>query len=70
MKTKQPEDDNVFTTHDLGLSAALLASGYKLKNLDRTNRRALFVFEYKSGNYLFWTRWNNELQQFKPIPGQ
>ena len=47
-KTKL-EDSNVFTTYDLGLSAALLTSGYKLKNLDRTNRRALFVFEYKSG---------------------
>ena len=49
MNKTTPEDNNVFTTYDLGLSAALLASGYKLKNLDRTNRRALFVFEYKSG---------------------
>ena len=49
MNKTKTEDNNVFTTYDLGLSAALLASGYKLKNLDRTNRRALFVFEYKSG---------------------
>ena len=49
MNKPTPEDNNVFTTYDLGLSAAILASGYKLKNLDRTNRRALFVFEHKSG---------------------
>lgn len=47
-KTKS-EDDTVFTTYDLGMSAALLASGYKLKELDRSNRRALFIFEYKNG---------------------
>ena len=50
MKKKNIEDQsNVFTTYDLGVSASLLTLGYKLKNLDRTNRRALFVFEYKKG---------------------
>ena len=49
MNIEKIEDNNVFTTYDLGLSAALLTSGYKLKNLDRTNRRALFIFEYKKG---------------------
>ncbi|MES2216408.1 MAG: DUF5659 domain-containing protein [Patescibacteria group bacterium] len=47
---KQPprEDDesSVFTTYDLGVSAALLCLGYELERLDRDNpRKALFVFK-------------------------
>jgi hypothetical protein len=49
MNKSKPEDDTVFTTYDLGLSAALLASGHKLQELDRSNRRVLFVFEHKRG---------------------
>lgn len=49
----QNEDGlSVFTTYDLGVSAALLTAGYKLYRLDRTHardRRVLFVFEYKQG---------------------
>ncbi len=48
--SEENSDENVFTTYDLGLAGALLASGFKLKRLDRSNlRRALFVFEFKSG---------------------
>lgn len=48
MNKSNHEDSTVYTTYDLGASAALLASGYKLKELGRShNRRALFVFEYK-----------------------
>jgi hypothetical protein len=50
MNTNQTEDSNVFTTYDLGVSAALLTAGYKLRGLNRSNnRRVLFVFEYKDG---------------------
>lgn len=49
----QNEDrSSVFTTYDLGVSAALLTAGYKLHRLDRTHsrdRRVLFVFEHKQG---------------------
>jgi len=38
------KDHNVFTTYDLGVAAALLTSGYKLLDVDRTNRKALFMF--------------------------
>lgn len=52
-KLKNSEENSgcdVFTTYDLGLAGALLASGFKLKCLDRSNqRRALFIFEFKSG---------------------
>lgn len=50
MKKKTTEDQsNVFTTYDLGVSSSLLTLGYKLKDLDRSNRRVLFIFEYKKG---------------------
>lgn len=41
-----PDDQSsVFTTYDLGVSAALLCLGYKLIRLDRDDpRKALFVF--------------------------
>ena len=42
------KDHNVFTTSDLGVAAALLTSGYKLLDVDRTNRKALFMFEQKA----------------------
>lgn len=49
----QNEDGlSVFTTYDLGVSAALLTAGYKLHRLDRIHardRRVLFVFEHKQG---------------------
>ena len=44
----QPEADgpDVFTTYDLGVSAALMCLGYKLIRLDRVDpRKALFVFK-------------------------
>lgn len=42
-----PDDQySVFTTYDLGVSAALLCLGYKLIRLDRDDpRKALFVFK-------------------------
>lgn len=37
----------IFTTYDLGVSAALLSAGYKLNGLDRSNpRRSLFIFQH------------------------
>jgi len=42
------EDHDVFTTYDLGVAAALLTSGYKLLDVDRTNRKVLFIFEQKA----------------------
>ncbi len=51
---KQPPEDSdsfgdsslVFTTYDLGVSAALLCLDYELVRLDRENpRKALFVFK-------------------------
>lgn len=43
MKKKIKED--VWTTYDLGVSAALLTYGYKLLSIDKKNpKRALFVF--------------------------
>lgn len=53
----EPEDSSptgdsssVFTTYDLGVSAALLCLGYKLERLERDNpRKALFVFKRKAG---------------------
>lgn len=47
LKPRSREDDeaSVFTTYDLGVSAALLCLGYKLIRLDRDDpRKALFVF--------------------------
>lgn len=35
----------VWTTYDLGVSAALMCSGYELLSLDKANpRKALFIF--------------------------
>jgi len=53
-KDKKSNEDglSVFTTYDLGVSSALLTSGYKLLRLDRVHsrdRKVLFVFEYKDG---------------------
>lgn len=49
MKKNILEDHDVFTTYDLGVAAALLTSGYKLLDVDRTNnRKVLFVFEQKT----------------------
>jgi len=43
MKKKIKED--VWTTYDLGVSAALLTYGYKLLSIDKENpKKALFVF--------------------------
>ena len=47
LKPRSQEDDeaSVFSTYDLGVSAALLCLGYKLIRLDRDDpRKALFVF--------------------------
>lgn len=47
LKPRSREDDeaSVFSTYDLGVSAALLCLGYKLIRLDRDDpRKALFVF--------------------------
>jgi hypothetical protein len=47
LKPRSGQDDeaSVFTTYDLGVSAALLCLGYKLIRLDRDDpRKALFVF--------------------------
>ena len=44
-QSETDEPSEVFTTYDLGVSAALLCLGYKLLRLDRTDpRKALFVF--------------------------
>ncbi|MEX0924424.1 MAG: DUF5659 domain-containing protein [Candidatus Paceibacterota bacterium] len=40
------DSSSVFTTYDLGASAALLSSGYQLQGLEKTNsRKVLFVFK-------------------------
>lgn len=50
---KSNEDGlSVFTTYDLGVSAALLTAGYKLHRLDKIHSRdgrVLFVFKHKKG---------------------
>lgn len=39
---------SIFTTYDLGVSAALLSAGFELQGLERTNpRKVLFVFKHK-----------------------
>jgi hypothetical protein len=44
-QSETDEQSEVFTTYDLGVSAALLCLGYKLIRLDRNDpRKALFVF--------------------------
>ncbi|MBU6427253.1 hypothetical protein KGQ27_03405 [Patescibacteria group bacterium] len=44
MLTNDPSQ--VFSTYDLGLSAALLCAGFELLSLEKTNpRKALFVFK-------------------------
>lgn len=44
-QSETDEPSEVFTTYDLGVSAALLCLGYKLIRLDRDDpRKALFVF--------------------------
>ncbi len=44
-RSHQDDEASVFTTYDLGVSAALLCLGYKLIRLDRDDpRKALFVF--------------------------
>ena len=49
MKNHIPKDYDVFTTYDLGVASALLTSGYKLLDVDRTNnRKVLFIFEQKA----------------------
>lgn len=49
MKNHILEDHDVFTTYDLGVASALLTSGYKLLDVDRTNnRKVLFIFEQKA----------------------
>ena len=47
-----PLDDPAFvwTTYDLGCSAALVCAGFELLNLDKVNpRKALFVFRKQDG---------------------
>ncbi|MCC7160482.1 hypothetical protein IT399_02050 [Candidatus Nomurabacteria bacterium] len=45
-RSHQDDEASVFTTYDLGVSAALLCLGYKLIRLDRNDpRKALFVFK-------------------------
>src|SRR5579859_3810192 len=52
MKIKQKpinisDPEQVFTTNDLGLSAALLCADYELLSLDKANpRRVLFIFRH------------------------
>jgi hypothetical protein len=44
------DTEDTFSTHDMGCSAALLAAGYVLSGLDKTNpRKALFVFSKRTG---------------------
>jgi hypothetical protein len=47
-----PLDDPsvVFTTYDLGVSTALLCSGFQLLSVDKVNpRKALFIFQKEDG---------------------
>lgn len=47
-----PMDDpsQVFTTYDLGCSAAILCSGYELLSIDQANsRKSLFIFRRDEG---------------------
>lgn len=44
-RSREDDEASVFTTYDLGVSAALLCLGYKLIRLDCNDpRKALFVF--------------------------
>jgi hypothetical protein len=46
--SSQYDPTEVFTTYDLGMSAALLCSGFELLSIRKENpRKALFVFKRK-----------------------
>lgn len=50
MKTKPDFHETYFTTFDLGLAAALIAAGYTLDHLDKTNpNKAQFAFKRTYG---------------------
>ena len=49
-KTNKEKNVEVWTTYDLGVSAALLCDGFKLLSIDKTNqKKALFVFRKEVG---------------------
>ena len=44
------DSSNVFSTYDIGLSAAFLCIGFKLLSVDKQNpRKALFIFRKEAG---------------------
>ena len=48
--TPLDDPEYVFTTYDLGMSAALVCVGFELFSLDKDNpRKALFVFKKQGG---------------------
>ena len=47
---KSLDPNNLFSTHDLGCSAALTSAGFDLVSLDKSNpRKVKFVFNKKVG---------------------
>ena len=56
----------VFTTYDLGVSAALLCLGYELDHLEKDNpRKSLFVFKRKSGIETYANRYFTDQLEVK-----
>jgi hypothetical protein len=63
--SSQPDfDQTYFTTYDLGLSAALVAVGFALDQLDNADpRKVKFVFRRKSGlDAVIQNFWGNSCQ--------
>lgn len=47
---QQPNQEALFSTSDLGCSAALISTGFELVDLDKANpRKVLFIFEKRIG---------------------
>ncbi len=48
--TEKLKQEELFSTYDIGVSTALLCSGYTLLKVDKDNpQKALFIFENKIG---------------------
>jgi hypothetical protein len=59
------DDDEVWTSYDLGCSAALLTAGFELLTLDRTNQHKVkFVFKREANiEKVADSFWSNNLEQ-------
>lgn len=58
------DNDKFFTTHDLGVSAALIVQGYELVSLDKgVPSKVKFIFRGKKGiSQCMQDFWDNKLQ--------